>query len=121
MASAGKSTFRFVIHHHIRSGDSHWDLMLEKSDEDVLMTWRVEEGFKGAKALRIFDHPMRFLDYEGPVENGSAQVKMVDKGEYSVFEESKGRLGVLLKGESIGGSFVLERQSGETWSIRERK
>ncbi len=119
MAVDCKSKLRFVIHHHIRSNESHWDLMLEKQDGEALMTWRVERGFGGEKAVRIFDHPMRFLDYEGAVENGSAKVEMVDKGQYSVFEESEEKIGILLDGERVRGKFFLELQEGDKWSIRE--
>jgi hypothetical protein len=83
---------RFVIQEHQTSEGVHWDLMLEQ--DDVLTTFRLPVGRASALALscgdarptraeRIFDHPLRFLWYEGPVQNGTGRVRIVDRGTWS--------------------------------------
>jgi len=76
---------RFVIQEHKKDGDIHWDLMLET--EGVLRTYRLDcpperLSDKTAGAVKIFDHPLRFLTYEGSVNRGKGTVKIVESGRY---------------------------------------
>jgi len=70
---------RFVIQEHQTPEGVHWDLMLEQGD--VLATFRLQEPpgqvlVHAVRAERIVDHPMRFLWYEGPVQNGAGRVRI---------------------------------------------
>jgi hypothetical protein len=76
---------QFVISEHTTKSGVHWDLMLEM--DDGLWTWRLnvppaEIKNKPIPAERIHDHPLRFLTYEGPVQNDTGNVKIVEKGTY---------------------------------------
>ena len=78
---------QFVIHEHTTPDGVHWDLMLEM--DDCLWTWRLNTPPAEIKdepipAERIHDHPLRFLTYEGPVQNNAGQVTIADKGTYNV-------------------------------------
>jgi bifunctional non-homologous end joining protein LigD len=99
---------RFVIQRHERQGEPvHWDLMLEAGD--CLETYRVgvppeRWGNEPIEAVKIFDHPLRFLTYEGSVNEGKGQVKIADKGTYRVVKQSESQLtldftGTILKEE----------------------
>lgn len=77
---------QFVIQQHTTPDGVHWDLMLEM--DDCLWTWRLnvpptEIKNKPISAERIHDHPLRFLTYEGPVQNNTGKVKITDKGTYT--------------------------------------
>jgi len=77
---------QFVIAEHTTPNGVHWDLMLEM--DDCLWTWRlnvppVEIKNKPISAERIHDHSLRFLTYEGPVQNNTGSVKIADKGTYT--------------------------------------
>ncbi len=74
---------RFVVQEHATPDGVHWDLMLEKGE--VLTTFRLEQPPKAVststvRATKIFDHPLRFLTYEGPVQKGTGKVRIVDRG-----------------------------------------
>jgi len=76
---------RFVIQKHETADGVHWDLMLEQ--DEVLTTFRLEEPPEQAlvhpvRAERIFDHPLRFLWYEGPVQKGTGCVHIVERGSW---------------------------------------
>ena len=77
---------QFVISEHTTPDSVHWDLMLEM--DDCLWTWRLhvppdEIKNQSIGAERIHDHPLRFLTYEGPVQNNTGRVKIFDKGMYT--------------------------------------
>jgi hypothetical protein len=77
---------KFVIQQHTTPDGVHWDLMLKK--DDCLWTWRLNVPPNQIKdqsitAERIADHPLQFLTYEGPVQNGTGNVKIADKGTYT--------------------------------------
>lgn len=86
-------TGKFVIQRHERKGEpTHWDLMLEAGD--CLETYRTGVapaglGEEPVEAIRIFDHPLRFLSYEGAVNKGKGVVKIADSGTYEVMCENE--------------------------------
>ncbi len=99
---------KFVVQRHDRQNQpTHWDLMLEAGD--FLETYRIgkppeEWGMEPVEAVRIFDHPLKFLTYEGNVNKGKGSVKIADRGTYHVVSHNENRLilevsGVILKGE----------------------
>lgn len=89
------SAGRFVwLRHELPAGAnraSHWDLMLEVSG--ALATWafasalfsdRVGESRSAGAALRLADHRLAYLDYEGPISGGRGEVRRMDSGHYVV-------------------------------------
>ena len=111
----------FVIAEHRRGDGVHWDFMLEV--EGVLHTWRVgagpaEIGSTEHKAEKIADHPLRFLTYEGPVQNKIASVKIADTGQYKILNQCSGLLEIELDGEILKGRFTLEQIECARWVLR---
>ena len=111
---------RFVIQEHRRGDDVHWDLMLEVSD--VLLTWRLnippaQITVHPAKAIKISDHPLRFLTYQGPVQNGAGNVKIADSGTYRRSDETSDKIELNLAGRVLNGPFVLERAGKAGWRL----
>jgi hypothetical protein len=115
---------RFVLLHHEcppeSSVPSHWDLMLER--HGVLMTWRLAElppawsrveqpisppESKLTPPVRLADHRLAYLDYEGPISGGRGQVCRYDGGTYEVLRESGEQLVVNFAGEWVKGCFAL--------------
>ena len=123
MAKTGKKLKRFVIHKHTRQGQIHWDLMLEAGD--VLETYRVtlpparlvQLSGESAIAVKIDDHPHKFLTYEGPVNQGKGQVTMADRGEYEVLEKGPALKKLCFKGAILKGIFTLTQISGDQWQL----
>lgn len=133
---------RFVVQEH-RTGEAclapttHWDLMLEQ--DDVLTTFRLEEPpeqvlVHAVRAERIFDHPLRFLSYEGPVQKGTGHVHIVERGTWQPVgrdrrveegwqpqaELGDGSLSTpscrfILEGAILSGTFTLVRTSETEW------
>ena len=114
---------RFVVQEHTTVEGVHWDLMLEQ--EGVLATFRLEEEPAKAlthevRAVKIFDHPLRFLTYEGPVQKGTGRVRIVDSGVYRSHEHREDSWLLELDGPILQGNFVLVRQDDAEWQFAAR-
>jgi hypothetical protein len=134
---------RFVIQEHQRPEGVHWDLMLEETNEvsHVLTTFRLAEPPERVLrhrvgAERIFDHPLRFLWYEGPVQNGTGRVRIVDRGTWRRVQardcglaiwdcgfESRRQsaIGLVFDGTMLQGVFTLTRLSETEWRFERRR
>ena len=102
----------FVIQQHSSTSDVHWDFMLQIGDS--LRTYRLDKppqelGQTPANAVKIFDHPQKFLTYEGPVNKGRGNVKIADSGTYEILRQSEDRLEINLNGKILKGNFTLSR------------
>jgi len=112
---------RFVIQKHSRKGgDPHWDLMLETGD--CLDTYRVDTPpqhwpQKPATATHIFDHPLKFLTYQGSVNNGEGLVEIADAGKYEVMNAVPDIKQIRFEGNIVRGQFVLVHIEGEKWEL----
>ncbi len=110
---------RFVILEHQTLTGVHWDLMLE--NEGVLWTWRLDippsDIHHPVSAERIFDHPLKFLSYEGPVQNGTARVKRCDKGLLQYRQITSSAIACQLNGNLLKGAFVLQMEKAPRWIL----
>jgi hypothetical protein len=112
---------------------SHWDFMLEA--DGVLMTWqlrRLPSSWSAAlqqraesspttspttaPAIRLADHRLAYLDYEGPLSGKRGSVRCVDRGTYDVVKECSERLVVKLQGSILSGPVTLLQQ-GSSWEV----
>lgn len=109
---------RFAILHHTDYGREHWDLMLE-SDRSLL-TWQLWHDPTSAEpwprdAVKIGDHRMAYLDYEGPVSGNRGRVTATDRGELTMISQAATRMGFELAGQHLTGEFVLTQVSESLW------
>ena len=110
----------YVIHEHVSGVDTHFDLMLESADS--LRTWRLDTPphkiqSQPVPATSIADHPKRFLTYEGPVQNGQGNVRIVDSGTYCSAEETCTQLKLTLAGRILKGTFTLTHIADDSWQF----
>jgi hypothetical protein len=94
--------------------------MLEQNG--VLATFRLEEEPAQAlmhevRAVKIFDHPLRFLTYEGPVQKGAGQVRIVDSGVCRSHEHSEDLWVLEFEGTILKGVFALTRVENAEWQF----
>lgn len=111
---------RFVIQEHTTAEGTHWDLMLEQGD--VLTTFRLEEMPAPSpgctvRAEKIFDHPLRFLTYEGPVQQGTGRVQIADRGTYGLLASTDQTIAIALDGDVLQGDFALTRTQETLWAF----
>jgi len=112
---------KFVVQEHTTPEGVHWDLMLEQ--DGTLATFRLEREpahclSHEVRAEKIFDHPMRFLTHEGPVQKGAGKVRIVDSGVYQR-RDREDRLWVLdMKGAVLCGVFSLDQVADVEWRFR---
>lgn len=111
---------QFVILEHTQKRQVHWDFMTEKGE--ILETWRLDlppNKLPGCicNAVKIFDHPLKFLSYEGPVNQGTGTVKAVESGTYVLLEESHNSRRLELKGNLLKGQCTLSHVESERWEI----
>jgi hypothetical protein len=108
---------RYVVLDHDHPAP-HLDLMLQVGD--VLWTWRLpdwpDEGIT-VEALRLGDHRLAYLDYEGPVSGGRGEVLRREGGEYEWLEQGEGRLVARLAGVQLRGRLTLARRDGDCWRV----
>ena len=121
MKSQGK---RFVIHEHSTNDGSHWDLMLES--KNTLQTFRLDTHPRQilqapANAEKIHDHPVKFLTYQGPVQNGKANIKIVDSGTYNIVHQTNEKFELHLAGQTLSGKFNLTLLTDNRWKFTHRK
>jgi hypothetical protein len=111
---------KFVIQQHSAGSDVHWDFMLEMGD--YLQTYRLDKAPQEltktpANAVKIFDHPLKVLTYEGSVNKGRGNVRMADSGTYEVLNQSDDRLELDLNGKILKSRFTLSHIEGDNWQF----
>lgn len=116
---------RFVVQRH-RATRLHYDFRLEIGG--VLVSWAVPKGptldpAARRMAVRVEDHPIAYLDFEGVIpkgEYGGGDVIVWDWGTWEPESETPdperalaaGELKFRLRGEKLAGRFVLVRTRG---------
>jgi len=113
---------KFVIQKHRRGDDVHWDLMLETAD--ALETYRLPvqpENLTAqpVEAVKILDHPLKFLTYQGSVNKGRGTVKIADTGIYKILNKDDTRTDFEFHGKILNGKFTLtliEQDRYEFWA-----
>lgn len=102
----------FVIQEH-HASHLHWDLRLEMNG--TLRSWAVPkepptvEGVKRL-AIQVEDHPIEYANFEGTIPAGmygAGTVKIWDKGELIVEQETENKLIFELKGKRMVGKYNL--------------
>ena len=111
---------KFVIQKHTKADDIHWDLMLQFGG--VLQTWRLDRPPQELQnqvtpAIKIFDHPLKFLTYEGTVNNGQGNVEIADSGACHVTKSSERKIEFELRGGILTGNFILELTGEDNWKL----
>jgi hypothetical protein len=111
---------KFVIQEHSSGSDIHWDFMLELGD--ILQTYRLDKPPQElirtpASAVKIFDHPLKFLTYQGPVNKGRGNVRIADSGTYEIVHQARDRLELDLNGKILKGKFTLSHIEGDNWQF----
>ena len=108
---------RFVIlaHEH-PDGAVHYDLLVESvsaGSQGLCFTWSFAEppADREQRCRRIFDHPRRFLTYEGPLREGLGRVTRHDAGTCQLEGDPDETLVLTLTGATIAGTFRLRRLS----------
>ncbi|MDD5326538.1 MAG: DNA polymerase ligase N-terminal domain-containing protein [Phycisphaerae bacterium] len=109
---------KFVIQEHSKGSEIHWDFMLESGD--VLQTYRIDKapqqiGDSPANAEKIFDHPLKFLSYEGPVNKGLGSVRIVESGSYEILHKDNSKIELDLNGKILKGKFALTHNEDDNF------
>jgi bifunctional non-homologous end joining protein LigD len=113
---------RFVVQKHQKESEpTHWDLMLER--EGILETYRLalppeEWGKEAIEAVKIFDHPLKFLSYEGSVNDGKGRVEIADCGTYGLVKKDENQQRISFAGMLLKGEFQLCLIKDDRWELR---
>lgn len=112
-------TGKFVIQKHIKLNASvHWDLMFEAGG--VLETYRLELPpeqiiHQQTAAVKIFDHPLRFLTYQGSVNKDAGSVEIVESGMFQLISRDDNEKKLQLNGKILNGLFILTFIQDDNW------
>ncbi len=115
-----KSERKFVIQKHTTANDVHWDLMLEK--DATLQTYRLELppeklANQSSTAIKIFDHQLKFLTYQGSVNQGQGSVQIADAGTYRLISDNNDCQKMEISGEILKGNFALTNIKDNKWKF----
>ncbi len=115
-----ESVKRFVIQKHTKASEVHWDLMLETGK--VLQTYRLQLPSEKLSqqtiaAIHIFDHPVKFLTYQGSVNKGKGTVEIAEAGTYQMLNANEHRQELLLEGKFLKGKFTLTHIEEDRWEF----
>ena len=111
---------KFVIQQHSTDPDVHWDFMLESGG--ILQTYRLDKAPSEAlhlavNATKIFDHLLKFLTYQGPVNKGRGNVRIAESGTYKIVHQAHNRIELDLNGKILKGKFTLFHIEGDNWQF----
>ena len=111
---------RFVIHKHTRGKDVHWDFMLQLGE--TLQTYRLDKApeevmHQTANAVKIFNHPLKFLTYQGPANKGKGNVQLIEAGTYQIIHQKHNRIELNLSGQILRGKFTLIHIKNDNWQF----
>lgn len=101
----------------------HWDLLLERPDQERVPTWRLPAvPVVGAEltAERSFDHRQLYLEYEGPVSGDRGTVRQAARGTLVWREFSETLVAADLQSETLAGRLTLRCGSdspGGAWKL----
>ena len=108
----------FMIHQHY-ARRLHFDLRLEmfNGSTPVLVSWAVPKNLPMRKgkphlAVHVEDHPFEYGKFSGTIpagEYGAGEVRIFDKGTYTVDEQEPGKLTITLQGDRMQGTWHLVR------------
>ncbi len=107
---------------------SHWDFMIEQGG--VLLTWEVRElpkpwgevlGLAASdeatvQAVRLADHRLAYLEYEGEISGDRGTVTRCDRGSYQLVSQDDAGLEINLSGGELCGVVTLFCD-GSDWQL----
>jgi bifunctional non-homologous end joining protein LigD len=128
LAPARNGQLQFVVQKH-RASRLHYDFRLEH--DGVMLSWAVPKGpsldpSSKRLAMQTEDHPIEYNRFEGVIpegEYGAGTVMIWDRGSWEPEVEdvdralAKGDLKFRLRGQKLGGSWVLVRMRGRQWLL----
>ena len=112
---------RFVILEHTQPGQAcHWDFMLEQDGK--LLTWQVplppeQWGEEQVACKRIFDHRLKYLEYEGQISGERGSVNRADAGEYAERSNSPTHIEIAISIKTVSSVIRLEQMRNEDWRL----
>lgn len=111
---------RFVIQEHRTGTEVHWDFMFESNC--ILQTYRLDKApdeilHNPTNAVKIFDHSLKFLTYQGPVNKGRGNVCIVETGTYQILQEKQDLIKLNLNGQILKGKFTLTHINDDNWLL----
>lgn len=114
---------RYVILQHLLPAGSgrpsHYDVMLEQ--QGALLTWAVAELPRAGlqtTAIKLPDHRLAYLDYEGPISGDRGQVHRVRAGECCFCECTKELVIVELSASEGVLRAALRQIVRDRWSVQ---
>ncbi len=111
---------RFVVQEHTKGKSVHWDFMLELGD--TLQTYRLDKPpdevrHNPANATKIFDHPLRFLTYQGVVNKGRGTIRIIEAGTYQIVHKEHNQIKLGLNGRVLKGKYLLTSIEAAGWQF----
>ena len=90
---------------------------------NALLTWRLDNKPEElhdriTEGVKIVDHDLRFLSYEGAVNNGAGSVEIAAKGVCLLHIVSEQEIEIEFDSSNLAGQFKLHSIDGDKWQLR---
>jgi hypothetical protein len=110
---------RFAVLHHTGIAETHFDLLIETSPDEMLATWKLLAWppANSIEVTRQADHRRVYLDYEGPLSGNRGEVRRIAGGRCDVLEYSPTRLDVRLELPGAPLRLTLQHGSDDAWKL----
>ena len=107
----------FVVHRHIKGATAHYDLMIRRGEKLATWTFPKMPGESRVEGRRLFDHRIRYLEYEGELGEGKGRTMIVDRGTCDVVWWDEKRVEAVFHGTALTGRYYLVRDEKQTWAM----
>ena len=107
---------RFVVLKHTQDEGEHFDLMLEEGE--TLLTWSFDAfPESGLTCKCLFDHRLRYLDFEGDIGGSRGSVARVESGTFDMIARMPESFHIALRGARLRGNFRLVQSDEDVWTL----
>ena len=102
----------FVVHEH-HASHLHWDLRIEENGMLTSFALPKEPPLESGKknlSIKVEDHPLAYANFEGTIPEGhygAGEVKIWDKGDYTLIKKDKKKYVLDFHGHKLKGEYTL--------------
>lgn len=93
-----------------------WELRVLPADWSEALNLELGSGASSVPAIRLADHRLAYLEYEGPLSGDRGSVNRVEGGTYKLLERTDSRWEIHLQGAELQGQATLVAENSN-WRL----
>ena len=110
-----------IIKHTLSDYTFHYDFLIKKND--ILQCWQfssianIEIG-ELIFCKKIFDHRLKYLNYQGPISNNRGKVQIIQNGFLEIIIQEDNLVRFRIDSELLNGNFEIRKIQSEAWEFK---